>query len=131
MPRPVPTAPTVVPPIRKMRATIADDAPIDFRMAISRTFDSTIIVSDAMMLNAATTTMITRRSAMNTFCMRERHEQVVVQLLPVDEAVRAAQPALHVLARASSAIIGSAKRSSTPDTSRRTFASRCASAMLT
>ena len=46
-----------------------DGAPIDFRIAISRTLDSTIIVSDAMMLNAATTMMSTSSSEMITFCM--------------------------------------------------------------
>ena len=69
MPRPVPTTPTVVPPIRKTRATIPAGAPIDFRMAISRTLESTIIVSEAMMLNAATTMISTSRSEMITFCM--------------------------------------------------------------
>ena len=55
-------------PGRCARPSLAG-APIDFRIAISRTLDSTIIVSEAMMLNAATTMISTSRSEMITFCM--------------------------------------------------------------
>ena len=44
-------------------------APIAPRMAISRTFDRTIMVSEATMLKAATMMMIIRNRAMISFCI--------------------------------------------------------------
>ena len=48
---------------------MAERAPIDFKIAISRTLESTIIVREAMMLNAATTMISTNKREMITFCM--------------------------------------------------------------
>ena len=69
MPMTVPTAPTLVPATRNRRASMPARAPIEPRMAISRTFDSTIMVSDAMMLKAATRMISTSSSEIATFCV--------------------------------------------------------------
>ena len=93
-------APMTSPAAWNTRATPAERMPIDLRIAISLALPITSIVIAAMMLNAATRMISVRMIVMRDLLRAQRGEQVVVELLPVDDAIgRAAEIVVRAAAR--------------------------------
>src|SRR5438128_1223562 len=97
MPMTVPTMPITSPFSMKMRVTAWPVAPIAFRMAISRCFSTTIMVSVLTMLKEATITTSTSRMNIMNFSSLSAENRFLLSFIQ-SRAQEGAQPQRQLLA---------------------------------